>query len=137
MKLEHLLECYRYKGIHYQNIDKESYVASDHKTLIIHFNKHVKAVCCSDSEIVHNIRVVADWNKDISNYTRHTLNVLHVIQASIDCLSNISQNEINIILRSLGLYDGSFVKGKEIKNDENLYKIEVINGVLMFTIAKL
>lgn len=137
MKLEHLLECYRYRGIYYQSIDEDSYITSNDKIITIHFDKHMKLICCSNSEIVYNIRIVADWNKDISNYTMHTLYVLHIIQASIDCLSNISQNEINIILCGLGLYDGSFVKGKKIKNNENLYKVEVIDGVLMFTIAKL
>ncbi len=137
MKLDHLLECYRYKGICYQHVDEESYVASNNKVITIHFDKHTKIVCCSNSEMVYNIRVVADWKKGVNNSAMHTLNVLNIIQTSINCLSNISQNEIKIILCSLGLYDGSFVKGKKIKNDENLYKVEVINGVLMFTIAKL
>ena len=137
MKVEYLLECYRYHNICYKSIDEESIITSDDKIFIINFDKHVKAVCCKNSEIVYSIRIVADWGMGISNYNMHTLNVFNIIRTSINCLSNISHKEINIIFSSLGLYDGTFVKGKKIKNYENLYKIEVIDGILVFTIAKL
>lgn len=41
-----------------------------------------------------------------------------------------------MILQSLGLFDNTFQKGKQIKHLEHEYRIEVVSGLLCLTIKE-
>ena len=73
----------------------------------------------------------------IQNQLSHTIKVLTIMQNTIMLLSNIPQNECNMILEKLGLLDNTFKKGKQIKHLEHEYKIEIVNGLLCLSINEI
>lgn len=133
MNLKHLLECYRYKNIGYSSI---TYEPDNRNIATIHFNDCVKAVCVSDSEKILNMNILISYNKKDNSNVLQAISILNIIACSIHCLSNISSEEEKIILKELGLYDGSFKNTKRIRHEDVLYKCGIINSILTLSIYK-
>lgn len=133
MNIKHLLECYRYKSIDYKSVTYEP----DNKNIAtIHFSKYIKAVCVSDNEIILRMNLLIEYSRDILNASKHAIDVLSIIICSLHCLSNISNEEEKIILKSLGLYDGSFKKTKKIEHEGVTYICSQIDNILSISISK-
>ena len=140
MKLEHLIQGYNFNRIpariQEQMEDKEE------RTGIITFGSGMTAsYLIDDEDIVVAMRLffnaITTENRTMLNQIRHTTTVLNIIQKTIMLLSNITQEEINIILKQLGLFDNTFRQMKKIKHIDHRYKIEVIDGLLSFCIEEI
>lgn len=138
MKLEHLIQAYNCNKITAKITKK---IEEDkEKAGVICFNKDINAsYLIDDEDIVICLQIFCNCvlsDKDADKQLEHTINVIKVIQQSIELLGNVTKKEANIILTKLGLFDGTFRQEKQIKHIEHSYKVKVINGLLMFSIIE-
>lgn len=133
MKLEHLIEAYKYKEI------KAEITSQEGKAGVIKFNEYIYATYYEDDEIVKSIQVFANTitSKEISNQVEHTINLLKVLSNTIELLTNVSEEVRNMILDTLGLFNNTFKEGKQVKYNGYGYKIEIADGLILFTIGEI
>lgn len=133
MKLEHLIEAYKYKEI------KAEITKQEGKAGVIKFNEHIYATYYEDDEIVKSIQVFANTiaDKEINNQVEHTINLLKVLSNTIELLTNVSEEIRNMILDTLGLFNNTFKDGKQVKYNGYGYKIEIADGLILFTIGEI
>ena len=73
--------------------------------------------------------------KTISNQLEHAVNVLKIVQKTIELMGNVKQSEANKILGQLGIFQGK-IKTKAVRFLDHVYKVENVKGLLMFTIIE-
>src|SRR5690554_929299 len=131
MKLEHLIEAYKYKEI------KAEITKQEGKAGVIKFNEYIYATYYEDDEIVKNIQVFANTitSKEINKQLEHTINLLKVLSNTIELLTNVNEEVRNMILDTLGLFNNTFKDGKQVKYNGYGYKIEIADGLILFTIG--
>ena len=135
MKLEHLIDGYKHNGINVEVIiDNEK-----EKAGIIKFTDYIYATYYEDDEIVKSIQVFANTitSKEISNQLDHTINLLKVLSNTIELLTNVSEEVRNMILDTLGLFNNTFKEGKQLQHNNYRYKIEIADGLILFTIGEI
>lgn len=135
MKLEHLIDGYKHNGINVEVIiDNEK-----EKAGIIKFTDYISATYYEDDEIVKSIQVFANTitSKEITNQLEHTINLLKVLSNTIELLTNVSEEERNMILETLGLFNNTFKDGKQLQHNNYGYKIEIVDGLILFTIGEI
>ena len=135
MKLEHLIDGYKHNGINVEVIiDNEK-----EKAGIIKFTDYISATYYEDDEIVKSIQVFANTitSKEISNQLDHTINLLKVLSNTIELLTNVSGEVRNMILDTLGLFNNTFKEGKQLQHNNYRYKIEIADGLILFTIGEI
>ena len=139
MNLKHLLESYKYNmiNVELQEINRKS----NESFGVLKFNDDISSVFYLEpkEEYVKSIQIIsaATPSKDLtlSNQLKHTEKLLEIIIKTIQILTYLNEQEIKIILNSLGLFDGSFIEKKQLKHDKYYFKIAVIDNLLMLTIA--
>jgi hypothetical protein len=136
MKLEHLLQAYKINNIEAELKEMNS---NNERTGVITFANGISASYLLDDEyIVIAMKIffncLARKSMKLDSQLSHVIKVLTVMQNTIMLLSNIPQKECNMILDKLGLFDNTFMQGKQIKHLEHTYKIEVIEGLLCLSI---
>lgn len=137
MKLEHLIQAYKFNNIEAVVEDMSD---NEEKAGTINFGKGIAAAYLLDDEdIVISLKMFFNCinGKTISNQLSHIIKVLNIMQQTIMLLSNVSQKECNMILEKLGLFDNTFKDGKQIKHLDHTYKIEVIDGLLCLNIDEM
>lgn len=142
MKLEHLLKAYKLNNINAEMKDVNNEIE---RAGVITFTNGISASYLLDNEdiviamkIFFNCLVPDNKGKlTVINQIEHTKKIITIIQKTMMLLSNIPQNECNIILKQLGLFDNTFRSGKQIKHLDHEYKIEVIDGLLCLTINEI
>ncbi len=139
MKLEHLIQAYKVNNIEAElkemNNEKE-------KAGVITFRNGIVASYLLDKEdIVVALKMFFNClnNKDfnIKSQVKYTIKVIEIIQKTIQLLSNVTQKESNMILEKLGLFDNTFKDTKQIKHLEHTYRVEIMNGILCFSINEI
>ncbi len=140
MKLEHLIQGYNFNKIPAkinQEINKDN-----EKAGVIKFNEDIYASYLLDKKgFVEAINlfsncVTARASKITSdNQIEHTINVLTIIQKTIELLGNTKKEEANSILNQLEIFNGQ-LKKKAVRFLDYIYKIESMDGILMFSIVK-
>ena len=136
MKLEHLIQGYNFNRIP-AKINKE---ISEEAGVINFYDGITASYLLDDEEIVICLNVFINClakEMMLDKQIQHTTKVINVLQQSIMLLTNITQEEANIILQKLGLFDGSFSEGKQIKLFDYAYKVKVVDGLLCFTINEM
>ena len=139
MKLEHLLQAYKINNIEAELNEMNS---NNERAGVITFANGISASYLLDNEdIVIAMKIffncLARKNMKLNSQLSHVIKVLTIMQNTIMLLSNIPQKECNMILDKLGLFDNTFMQGKQIKHLEHTYKIEVIDGLLCFSINEI
>ena len=139
MKLEHLIQAYKFN-----NIEAEVKDMSDDKEragTITYGNGISSAYLLDDEEIVISLKMffncLTNGKLELFNQLDYTLKILNIIQKTIILLSAIPQKECNMILDKLGLFDETFKEGKQIKHLDHVYKIEVVDGLLCLSINEI
>lgn len=139
MKLEHLIQAYKIN-----NIDTEIKDMSDEneRAGTITFASGISAAYLLDDEdIIISMKIFFNCltreSMKVDTQLSHTIKVLNIMQNTIMLISNITQKECNMILDKLGLFDNTFMKGKQIKHLEHTYKVEVIDGLLSLSINEI
>lgn len=139
MKLEHLLQAYKTN-----NIEAELKEMNDkqEKAGVITFENGISASYLLDNEdIVIAMKIFFNCltrdSLTVTNQISHVIKIIQIIQNTIMLLGNVTQKESNMILESLGLFDNTFVEGKQIKHLEHTYKIELIGGLLCLSINEI
>ncbi len=140
MKLEHLIQSYSFNRIPAKI--KEEIQEGNERAGIIEFYDGITASYLLDNEdIVVAMKIffncITNNQKTISNQIEHTNKVLDVMQKTIMSLDNVSQKETNMILEKLGLFNDTFKEEKQIKHLEYSYGVEVIDGLLCFSIQEI
>lgn len=139
MRLDYLLQAYKLNDIEAElkeiNTDNE-------RAGVIMFENGISASYLLDNEdIVITMKVffncLARNNFKVEVQINHVIKIITIMQNTIMLLSNISQKECNMILGKLGLFDNTFIQGKQIKHLEHEYKIEVIRGILCLSINEI
>ena len=139
MKLEHLIQAYKVNNIEAElkemNNEKE-------KAGVITFRNGIAASYLLDKEdIVISMKMFFNClnNEDfnIKSQVKYTIKVIEIIQKTIQLLSNVIQKESNMILEKLGLFDNTFKDTKQIKHLEHTYRVEVMSGILCFSINEI
>lgn len=133
MKLEHLIEAYKYKEI------KAEITKQEGKAGVIKFNEYIYATYYEDDEIVKSIQVFANTitSKEISNQLDHTINLLKVLSNTIELLTTATPEESNTILETLGLFNNTFKEGKQVKHNGYGYRVEIADGLILFTVGEI
>lgn len=139
MKLEHLLQAYKINNIEAELKETNS---NNEKAGVITFANGISASYLLDNEnIVIAMKIffncLARGNIELDSQLSHVIKVLTIMQNTIMLLSNIPQKECNMILDKLGLFDNTFMQGKQIKHLEHTYKIEAIDGLLCLSINEI
>lgn len=139
MKLEHLLQAYKFNNIEAVVEDMSN---NEEKAGTINFDKGiVAAYLLDDEEIIIAMKIffncLTTGELNISSQLSHTIKVLNIMQNTIMLLSNIPQKECNMILEKLGLFDNTFKEGKQIKHLDHTYRIEVVDGLLCLSINEI
>lgn len=139
MKLEHLLKAYKQNGL---NIElKDMSIDTEHARVISFADGISAAYLLDEEDIVIAMKIFCNCltkNKlTLSNQFNHIANILNIIQKNIMLLGGITQEESNMILQSLGLFDNTLKNGKQIRHLEHSYKIEIIDGILCLNIAEI
>jgi hypothetical protein len=133
MKLEHLIEAYKFKELNVEMIEQED------KAGVIKFTDYIYATYYEDDEIVKSIQVFANTiaDKEINNQLEHTINLLKVLSNTIELLTNVNEEVRNMILDTLGLFNNTFKDGKQLQHNNYGYKIEIADGLILFTIGEI
>lgn len=139
MKLEHLLQAYKVNSIEAELKEMND---KNEKAGIITFANGISASYLLDNEeIVIAMKIFFNCltrdSLTITNQISHVIKIIQIMQNTIMLLANVTQKESNMILESLGLFDNTFVEGKQIKHLEHTYKIEVIDGLLCLSINEI
>lgn len=112
MKLEHLMQAYKENNIEAELKEMNS---NNERAGVITFADGISASYLLDNEdIVIAMKIFFNClarDRQLS----HTIKVLTIMQNTIMLLSNITQEECNMILNKLGLFDNTFQKRKENK----------------------
>ena len=139
MKLDHLIQAYKLNNIEEElkeiNTDNE-------RTGVIMFENGISAsYLLDDEDIVIAMKVFFNClernNSKVEAQINHVIKIITIMQNTIMLLSNIPQKECNMILEKLGLFDNTFIQGKQIKHLEHEYKIEIIRGLLCLSINEI
>lgn len=117
MKLEHLLQAYKVNNIETELKEMNN---KNEKAGVISFGDGISASYLLDNEnIVIAMKIFFNClsKKSIKAEAQlsYTIKILTIMQNTIMLLTNISQNECNMILKKLGLFDNSFQKRKTNK----------------------
>lgn len=139
MKLEHLLQAYKINNIEAEL--KEININNERAGVITFANGISASYLLDDEDIIIAMKIffncLARENMKLNSQLSHGIKVLTIMQNTIMLLSNIPQKECNMILDKLGLFDNTFMQGKQIKHLEHIYKIEVIDGLLCLSINEI
>ena len=140
MRIDHLIQAYNFNRIP-SKIKEEVENENEHAGVINFYNGITGSYLLDDEEVVIAIKIFFNCltidEKNISNQLNHTIKILNVRQKTIMALDNVSQEECNMILDKLGLFDDTFKDGKQIKHLEHSYRLEVIDGLLCMTIEEI
>ena len=135
MKLKHLIEGYNSNGIP-AKLEKEIEDKKE-KAGVIKFNNNINMSYLLDNEgLVIAINLFANCitkDKTINKQLEHTIEVLNIIQKTIEILANTKQEEANNILRKLGIFSRE-IETKSVRFIDHIYKIEIVNSLLLFSI---
>lgn len=139
MKLEHLIQAYNFNKIP-ANINEE--IKQDNERAgVIKFNKNINAsYLLDDEDIIVNMVIFCNcitYRKELKEQLKHTVEVIKVLQKTIELLANVPQKEANMILENLGLFDDTFKEGKQIKHLKHKFKIQTKEGLLMFNVEEI
>lgn len=139
MKLEHLIQAYKVNNI---EADLKDMSDENEKAGTITFANGISAAYLLDNEeIVVSMKMFFNClNRDsrkLDKQLSHVIKVLNIMQNTIMLLSNITQKECNMILDKLGLFDNTFMQGKQIKHLEHCYTLEVVEGLLCLNINEI
>lgn len=139
MQLQHLIEAYKINNI---NIEIKDMSDENERAGTITFANGISAAYLLDDEdIIISMKIFFNCltreSMKVDTQLSHTIKVLNIMQNTIMLLSNITQKECNMILDKLGLFDNTFMKGKQIKHLEHTYKVEVIDGLLSLSINEI
>lgn len=136
MKLEHLLQAYKINNIEAEL--KEININNERAGVITFANGISASYLLDDEDIIIAMKIffncLARKNMKLNSQLSHVIKVLTIMQNTIMLLSNIPQKECNMILDKLGLFDNTFIQGKQIKHLEHTYKIEMVDGLLCLSI---
>lgn len=139
MKLEHLLQAYKINNIEAKL--KEININNERAGVITFANGISASYLLDDEDIIIAMKIffncLVRGNMKLNSQLSHVIKVLTIMQNTIMLLSNIPQKECNMILDKLGLFDNTFIQGKQIKHLEHTYKIEVIDGLLYLSINEI
>ena len=116
IKLKHLIQGYNFNKIP-AKIDKEIN-QEEERAGVIKYNENIHGSYLLDDEGI----VVATQT-------------LLIIQKTMELLGNIKQEEANNIMKQLGMFSGK-IKEKAVRFLNYVYKIDVANGLLMFTMLE-
>lgn len=138
MNLKHLIQGYNFNKIP-AKIDKEINQEGE-RAGVIKYNENIHGSYLLDDEgIVVAINIfsncVVEKDKTMDNQLKHTTQTLLIIQKTMELLGNIKQEEANNIMKQLGMFSGN-IKEKAGRFLNYVYKIDVANGLLMFTILE-
>lgn len=139
MKLEHLLQAYKVNDI---ETELKEMNRENEKVGVITFAKGISAsYLLDDEEVVVAMKIFFNClsanDLTISSQLIHTIKILNIMHNTIMLLSNIPKKECNMILDKLGLFDNTFKEGKQIKHLDHSYSIEVVDGLLCFSINEI
>lgn len=139
MELEKLMQAYKINGV---NAELKEMNEKKEKAGVILYENGISASYLLDNEDIIIIMKIF-FNKPtndkltLSNQINYSVNVINIIKQTINLLANVTNEEINMILETLGLFDSTFKKGKQVRYLEFEYKIEIVSGLICFTIQEI
>lgn len=145
MKLEHLIQAYKLNNIDTELKDMSN---ENERAGVITFNEEMSASYLLDNEdIVIAMKIFLNPlpqaqpphtppapNISSIELINHTTKIINIIQNTIMLLANIPQKECNMILDKLGMFDNTFKEGKQIRHLEHSYRMEIVQGLICFSI---
>lgn len=116
MNLKHLIQAYKFNKIK-TKVTKE--INDNEKAGVINFNDNINAAyLLNNKEMIIALNIFCNCitkELTINSQINHTIEVIKILQKSIELISNITTEETNLILKSLGIFDNTFQKRKENK----------------------
>ncbi len=136
MKLEHLIEAYKHNNI---SVELKETNTKEERAGVLTFENGITASYLLDDEDIAVSMIIffnclARGTMKLDAQLSHVIKILNVLQNTIMLLVNIPQKECNMILEKLGLFDNTFIQGKQIKHLDHYYQVKVKEGLLCFSI---
>ncbi|WP_159641815.1 hypothetical protein [Erysipelothrix anatis] len=78
----------------------------------------------------------AKVSNDAALQLSHTTKLIEVIQNTFMVLIDVDQAQANEIMKLIGMFDGSFVDGKQAAVYDYLIKVEVANGLILVAVTE-
>ena len=128
MQLKDLIDCYKFNNLFYERI------INDNETIVIHITPHLKIVCKNNNEFINSIQLVSSFDRSINNIEDYIVQVYKWIRVSVDCLCQLSQKEIDIILCKLKLFINDTEKVRKIEFNNSYFEKRIIKNAMIFTI---
>lgn len=98
--------------------------------------KHTKDILSTYFMVDGNIKTIQTFTTaKVDKQILHTTKLIKVLQEIGMNLCELTQEEMNKVLRSLGLFNGIF-KPKQTFLYDYVFKVEAANGLILFTIAE-
>lgn len=72
-----------------------------------------------------------------NNQINHTTNLIKTFKNIAVSLCEVTEDEAKSVMELLGLFDQSFTKGKQVFLFDYLFKVEVVEGLILISIAEL
>lgn len=136
MKLEHLIQAYNFNKIP-AKIEKEI-DSPEEKAGVIKFTEDIYASYLLDEEeFVSSVNLFINAIKanNLDIQLKHTTDVIIIIQKTIELITDVTQEEANNIMKSLGLFNGK-LKEKAVRLIDYIYEIKPENGIIIFSMLK-
>lgn len=128
MQLKDLLDCYMFNNLTYKQI------STDKEAIIIHVTPHLKIVCKNNNEYINSIWLVSSFDRSINNIEDYIVQVYKWIRVSIDCLCQLTQKEIDIILCKLKIFTNDIEKVRKIRFNNCFFEKRIIKNTMIFSI---
>lgn len=128
MKLDHLIKGYSSRGIDVELKEENKPVS------ILKFTDNIFANCYETENVITSIQIIADTK--VKEQLKHCTDIIKILSVTIDLQTNLFEDERNIVIKSLGLYDGTFVEGKNYITETYVFKTYIMSGVLIMLISE-
>lgn len=135
MRVKDLIDSYNYKNIQAQlQIDDKDDLAG-----VIQFSKGIYASYLRDNEMINTIQL---FFPGITSYQAkeqidYTVNILEILKVTFNIFCNYLDEEIDLVMNQLGLFDGSFTAGKTVSLNDYATDIKTNNGLIFITIGRI
>lgn len=133
LKVKDLIDSYNYRNIEAQlQIDDANDLAG-----VIQFSKEIYASYLRDNEMINTIQLFFPGltSYKLQEQIDYTIKVLEILKVTLNIFCNYLNDEIDLVMKELGLFNSSFKDGKTVSLNNHAINIKNSNGLIFITIG--
>lgn len=116
-------------------LQKESYES----TGVLEHTEHIFATYFLEDDSIKSVQIFATAfvSAELDVQLAHTTDLLKFLTDTMKGLCDLTEDEANQTIKRLGLFDGTFVSGKESTAYDYLFKVKTQDGLILIAIAEM